>query len=187
MTEATEVKEPLVNVDRTKYQTTVSASGGKSLNNGDEIATLVDGFSLEAMYFVAKKFIGEDYAEKYGKLNVGMQRMNLGNRIRGHVAKVDKANDKVTEKAKANKEQPPIVTSGLAQLHAIADPIRAKVDEARAKAEADKQKKAEAAAAAKAEKEAKAEAAAKAKADKPKAETLRTLSDPKPKKSKSAK
>lgn len=164
MSEAEAKAEPLVNVDREKYNTTVSASGGKSLNNGDEVAQLVDGFSLEAMYFTAKKFIGEDFSEKYAKLNVGMQRMNLGNRIRGHVAKVDKANEKAIEKAKANKEQLPTVTSGLAQLHAIADPIRAKVDEARAKAEADKAKKAEAAAAAKAEKE-------KAKAEKPKAES----------------
>jgi hypothetical protein len=36
----------------------------------------------------------QDLQDKYAHLNVGQQRMNLGNRIRGSVNKMDKAVDK---------------------------------------------------------------------------------------------
>jgi hypothetical protein len=60
------------------------------------------------VYAVASKMAEipvKELQEKYGHLNVGMQRMNLGNRIRGAVAKLDKAH------AEDNK-----VASGVATL-----------------------------------------------------------------------
>ncbi len=146
-----ETKEPLVKVDRDKYQSTKSASGTKSLSCGDEVAALLDGMELVDLYAITKKFIGEDFSKKYEKLNVGMQRMNLGNRIRGYVNKTDKENDKLVAKAKADGAQVPEVVAGIDKLKKIAAPIVKKVADAKAKAEADKKAKAEAAAKKKAE------------------------------------
>jgi len=152
-------KDPLVKVDRDKYTNTKSASGTKSLNNGDPVAVLLDGMTVDDLYQITDKFIGEDFRKKYEKLNTGMQRMNLGNRIRGHVNKIDKENTKLVDKAKAAKEQIPTVVDGMTRLHKVADPIAKRVAEAHAKAEADKKKEAE------------AKAKAKAEADKAKAKT----------------
>lgn len=73
-------------VDLTEYQTVVSAGGNSSLDNGDEVAKLLRGKSLDEVYTIVAKHTEE--AEKqlrsnYKHLNVGMQRMNLGNKLRG--------------------------------------------------------------------------------------------------------
>lgn len=83
--------EPKVVVDRAKYKDTRSASGAKSLNNGDPVAVAMEGMNIDEVYTLAKGVTGEDYKEKYTKLNLGMQRMNLGNRIRGSISKINKA------------------------------------------------------------------------------------------------
>lgn len=126
-------KEPLVKVDREKYQPGRSASGTKSLNNGDEVAKALEGLSVEDLYVIADKIVGEnEHRKKYTNLNTGMQRMNLGNRIRGAINKIDKKEDKTG--------------AGLAKLQALTAPIqkkvqaatKAKVDEKKAKADAKK-------------------------------------------------
>lgn len=91
-----EAKDSLVKVDRNKYVSARSASGAKSLNNGDEVAIALAGLAIETLYKVADSICGDaakEFRTKYAKLNVGMQRMNLGNRIRGAITKMDKGKD----------------------------------------------------------------------------------------------
>jgi hypothetical protein len=60
-------------------------SGVISLDCGDKVAADLRGEALEDVYERAAKTLGETVRAlklKYGKLNPGMQRMNLGNRIR---------------------------------------------------------------------------------------------------------
>jgi hypothetical protein len=62
-----------------------TAGGHVSVNNGDEIATKLIGKDLDTVYAAAAKALKEDEKDlraKYKHLNPGMQRMNLGNRMR---------------------------------------------------------------------------------------------------------
>jgi hypothetical protein len=80
-----------------KYVDGVSASGKKTKNCGDPIAAAVDGFTVEEIRAVASKMTDvtqKDLEAKYAHLNVGMQIMNLRNRIRGAVNALDKAHEK---------------------------------------------------------------------------------------------
>lgn len=68
-------------------------SGNTSVHCGDDVAKKLLGKELDDVYALAAKTlkaVDPDVTEKslrakYGHLNVGMQRMNLGNRIRGVV------------------------------------------------------------------------------------------------------
>lgn len=67
------------------YSKTVANSGHSSLDCGDGIAARLRGMALEDVYEEAAKVLAVDVAElktRYAKLNPGMQRMNLGNRMR---------------------------------------------------------------------------------------------------------
>lgn len=73
-------------VDLSHYAKAVSASGNASLDNGDETAKKLRGAELDDVYGTASKVLGESVKvlkARYKHLNPGMQRMNLGNRIRG--------------------------------------------------------------------------------------------------------
>jgi hypothetical protein len=62
-----------------------TAGGNVSVNNGDAIAASLIGKDLDAVYAAAAKTLKEDEKDlraKYKHLNPGMQRMNLGNRMR---------------------------------------------------------------------------------------------------------
>jgi hypothetical protein len=105
---AEEQKEVRIRPNLEKYVKGVSGSGKRTLRTNDPVAAALDGFTVEEVYAVASKMAEipvKELQEKYGHLNVGMQRMNLGNRIRGAVAKLDKAH------AEDNK-----VASGVATL-----------------------------------------------------------------------
>lgn len=72
--------------DLSDYVAVKSAGGNSSLDNGDTLAKKLRGMTIEEVYkFYAQK-AGKDEADamrkRYSKLNVGMQRMNLGNRLR---------------------------------------------------------------------------------------------------------
>lgn len=70
-----------------KYQAYKRADGKTSLDNGDGVASTLRALALETVYKVTAKEIGESIEAlkaKYGHLNPGMQRMNLGNRLRAH-------------------------------------------------------------------------------------------------------
>ena len=161
-TENTEGTEPKVKINRDRYTATKTASGAKSLNNGDEVAAVLDGLHVDELFSIGKDVLGEDFAEKYAKLNVGMQRMNMGNRLRAKVRSID------ADKKNESKEG-----VGLATLTKAAKPF-AKERDARVKAAAaekaakqkEREEKAKVAAQKKADKEA-AKALAAKKADKP--------------------
>jgi hypothetical protein len=73
-------------VDLSHYAKVKSASGNASLDNGDEIAKRLRGAELDDVYKTASRVLREPVAAlktRYKHLNPGMQRMNLGNRMRG--------------------------------------------------------------------------------------------------------
>lgn len=77
-----------VPADLSKYAKdteTKTANGNPSIHCNDKVANLLLGKSLDEAYKIAAKTLKEtekDLRAKYEHLNVGMQRMNLGNRLR---------------------------------------------------------------------------------------------------------
>lgn len=73
--------------DLSEYRAVKSAGGNSSLDCGDAVAKSLAGLDIDDVYKQASRVLGKDVTEalrkRYAKLNVGMQRMNLGNRIRG--------------------------------------------------------------------------------------------------------
>lgn len=64
-----------------------TAGGNTSVDNDDEVARKFRGKDLDTIYGIVGKALAPDVTEadlrkKYKHLNVGMQRMNLGNRYR---------------------------------------------------------------------------------------------------------
>lgn len=62
-----------------------TAGGNTSIDCGDDLAKKLRGKSLDEVFAFAAKTLDEaekDLRKKYAHLNVGMQRMNLGNRVR---------------------------------------------------------------------------------------------------------
>ena len=71
-----------------QYVLYVSTSGKKSFDNGDEVATLLRGKTLDEVYQITSDWVGisvEELIERYKHLNAGQQRMNLGNRLRRYI------------------------------------------------------------------------------------------------------
>jgi outer membrane biosynthesis protein TonB len=69
-------------VDLSKYTKVKAAGGGVSYNNGDATAKKLEGKTLDDVYKIVAKDTKQDEKElraKYKHLNVGMQRMALGN------------------------------------------------------------------------------------------------------------
>jgi hypothetical protein len=96
----TEVKAPKVRKARlikgtlvahfAEYVKVTTATGNKSYDSGDKVAVRLRGLELDAVYAEAATVLKTPEAElraKYARLNAGMQRMNLGNRIRAAIAK----------------------------------------------------------------------------------------------------
>lgn len=69
------------------YVAGVSATGAKTYNNGDDVALMLTGVDVPTLLKVTEEITGEEIGDKYGHLNVGMQRMNLGNKIRAFLKK----------------------------------------------------------------------------------------------------
>ena len=73
---------------RADYQKTVTGKGKnaiRSIDCGDDLAEGLRTLPLDKVYSKASKALGvtaKSLKEKYGHLNNGMQRMNLGNRLR---------------------------------------------------------------------------------------------------------
>ena len=77
---------------REGYEPSISVSGRKSLNTGDEIAHLLVGLEPVAVMKAAEEVLGLEDGElvmKYANLNRGQQRMNAGNRIRSAAKRGD--------------------------------------------------------------------------------------------------
>ena len=81
-----------LNSYRAGYTESVSASGNKSLHNGDGTATTLAGMEPQAVVALAEAVLGMEAGElwtKYQNLNKGQQRMNAGNRIRNAIKRGD--------------------------------------------------------------------------------------------------
>ena len=95
---------------RSTLQTVLTATGNKSLDNGDTIAQMLRGADLETVYKIGAKELGvkiEELKLKYGHLNPGQQRMNVGNRIRGAIRKREA---QAKEQYRGSGNWPPIIT-----------------------------------------------------------------------------
>jgi hypothetical protein len=85
--------EGLVAADLSTYKVSEKVrteSGRKAIDSDDATAKELRGKTLDEVYAIAGKELGQtqkELKEKYQHLNIGMQRMNLGNRIRGARAK----------------------------------------------------------------------------------------------------
>lgn len=98
---------------RARYAETAKAAGRKAhtatgkatLNNGDDFALLWEAIlPIEACQLADQVVPLPDkqtHGDKYGHLNVGMQRMNAGNRIRGAIKREDIKPAKVVKLTKA--------------------------------------------------------------------------------------
>lgn len=110
-----------IEAKRENYIDVRSASGSKSMNNGDPVASILQGMDVEQVCKVASGVVGKEEVAKlipkYAHLNVGMQRMNIGNKIR---AWYNKYEDK---------------KAALAILHEHADPIIAGINQKKAEAQ----------------------------------------------------
>jgi|TARA_R100000789_G_scaffold1692_2_gene5111 hypothetical protein len=71
-----------IKVNKDNYVKTKSASGKASLRRDEPVAEALAGLDIDAIYDVGKTCLEEDFRGKYVHLNVGMQRMNVGNRLR---------------------------------------------------------------------------------------------------------
>lgn len=92
----------LVKPDLGRYETSdvKTASGRKAIDIADPVAIQLRGADLADTYRAASEATGQtqkSLRERYEHLNPGMQRMNLGNLIRGAAAAAER------EKAKAAK------------------------------------------------------------------------------------
>jgi len=172
--ENTTESEALIKIKRENYVSTRTSSGGKSLHNNDDVAQGLAGLNVNELYVIAGKFLAfplkvskktiednDQLQAAYGNLNVGMQRMNLGNRIRARVTKIDAENVKAAAQDVKDEKAPKDRVSGADKLAKILAPLI----KARDKREADAVKAKEKAAADKAKEEA-AAAKAAAKAEK---------------------
>ncbi len=77
--------ERLVQPDLSHYVTGKTEEGKRTIDIGDATAKQLRGLDLDAVYKLAAKALKVSESElraRYAKLNPGMQRMNLGNRMR---------------------------------------------------------------------------------------------------------
>ena len=96
--DADEPTEVRLKPDHSRYGHAVKADGKKSYDNGDKTATFLRTCSLERSYALVVAFGMADQHDKYEHLNKGMQRMNLGNKLRGVLQreKFDNFEDAIT-------------------------------------------------------------------------------------------
>ena len=79
-----------------KYVSAKSASGSASKHNGDAVASALVSQSIDNVLAIAAEVTSiavDELKAKYAHLNIGQQRMNLGNRIRGAVNKMNKTEE----------------------------------------------------------------------------------------------
>jgi colicin import membrane protein len=118
------------------YTKSKSASGKKTMHNGDPVAVLLDGATLDETLEMASAVLDTPTKElqaKYGHLNIGQQRMNLGNRIRGALNRHEKENEGKGE-SWLKKQTGALRKAIDARLKAEADEKAAKAKEAKSKA-----------------------------------------------------
>jgi hypothetical protein len=102
-----EGSEKLLNPDLSRYvlHDTVTASGRKQIDIDDDVAKILREKTLEEVYSYTAKLCEvtiKSLKERYETLNPGMQRMNLGNKVRAAMRAAAKASEEVSE-MKGNK------------------------------------------------------------------------------------
>jgi len=132
MSEENAVESKII-INKGNYVASRTSTGGKSLSNGDQVAVALEGMTTEEVYEVANSLIPDnDYTTKYAHLNAGMQRMNVGNRIRGFVNKRDKENDEIdvfNEGRGQDVEEKSKLPDAGDLFNAASDPVKVKVAE----------------------------------------------------------
>lgn len=106
--------------DLEKYTSTVSSSGSKSQHSGDTVASALAGLTVNEVATIASAMLStketpvtvDELLTRYQKLNIGQQRMNLGNRIRGALNRLEKETE----------------GSGYKALAEVVSPIRKRAD-----------------------------------------------------------
>lgn len=86
------------------YEKVKSHTGKQSFDSGDEVAQLLRGKTVDEAAIIVKQMGTtmkydnvDDIPNRWAHLNVGMQRMNMGNRLRGWL------NKSTTHKLSGNK------------------------------------------------------------------------------------
>lgn len=103
---------------RAEYEVNKGDDGRRLIDNGDDVAVQLRGMDLDDVYSTVAKALGcteKELRERYQHLNPGMQRMNLGNRLRGangdaKPAKKATKTKKATKKARTKKAKAPVTT-----------------------------------------------------------------------------
>ena len=173
-----------INPDLSKYVATRTASGAMAKRSDNIVAQTLEGMTVDEVKTVATG-MGVENVDKYDSLNPGQIRMNLGNRIRGAMAKTEREYERALAAVgadKADAAQKKLARTGAhpeSTLVKVANPVRKQVD--KRWADADKERAAKEAAAEKAAAEkAKAEKAKKAAAQKAKAQKAKANGASKP-------
>lgn len=94
-----EIQPVRLHPDLTKYtkHDTKTTSGRRCIDIADEVADLLRGEDLESVYKIGARKLSElgskvkvaDLQAQYEHLNPGMQRMNIGNRLRAAIRKFE--------------------------------------------------------------------------------------------------
>lgn len=99
------IKDTKFDLSRYYVSDTKTPTGRRTIDCADDVATQLRGLPIDEIYEHAAEATGIDVAllkVTYGHLNVGMQRMSLGNRIRG--AAKAREQEAAKAEAKAKKE-----------------------------------------------------------------------------------
>jgi len=77
---------------RDQYVKTRLEDGRRRVDSGDAVAVALRGADIEQVYNIVSTALGvsgEELRARYSHLNIGQQRMNLGNRLRAHNTRVE--------------------------------------------------------------------------------------------------
>jgi hypothetical protein len=100
------IKDTVFNLGKYFVSDIKTPSGRRTIDCADDVAATLRGMDLDQVYAVTAQALEIDEAQlrkQYEHLNQGMQRMNLGNRIRG--AEVAKAQAQKKLEAAAERER----------------------------------------------------------------------------------
>lgn len=162
------IKDTTFDLSRYYVSDIKTPTGHRTIDCADEVAARLRGLPIEQVYAEAAEALEtsvEALQKTYGHLNVGMQRMNLGNRIRGAAAAKEQAAKKAEAQAAREAQAAEKAAAKEAAEQAKAEEkARKEAEKAEAKAAREAEK-----AAAKAQKEAE-RAAKKAEKEAAKAE-----------------
>lgn len=178
-TGVTRIKDTTVDLSHYVKHEATTPSGRHVIDNNDEVAAKLRGMALDNVYTyvaAALKVAETALRAQYGHLNPGMQRMNLGNRIRGAAVSAEAAKRREEKKAeralviaeaRTKRDEERKLKSEAAKV--ARDKAAAEKKEAKAKAAQEAATKRQAETKAKADAAEKAKIEAKGKADAAKA------------------